>query len=108
MNETVTEWDEGLGMTLRLHKGDRSAPPFRAASFRYEFRPTAEAAVCEIHTALTYVLPGGPLGLLVDRLFMRRMFQRNVVDTAGCLAENYRTDQPIDPNRLTELRQNAL
>ena len=108
MNETVTEWDEGRGMTIRLHKGDRNAPPFREASFRYEFRSTAETDACEIHTALTYVLPGGPLGRLVDRLFMRRIFQRNVVDTAVCLAENYRTDQPIDPTRLSELRQNAL
>ena len=109
MNETVVAWDEGLGMTIRLHKGDGPATPFKEAHFRYEFRnPQNLPGECEIHTALSYVLPGGLLGRLADALFLRRLFQRNVVDTAVCLAENYRTGEPIDPARLGELRRNAI
>ena len=106
---TVVAWDEGVGMTIRLHKGDGPATPFKEAHFRYEFRASQDSPEeCEIHTALTYVLTGGIVGQLVDTLFLGRVFRRNVVDTAVCLAENYRTGEPVDPARLPELRRNAL
>ena len=114
MNETVIVWDEGVGMTIRLHKGDKPATPFKQAQFRYEFHvPTGPDGVSlrdqtEIHTSLEYVLPGGPLGQLLDVLFLRRVFRRNVVDTAVCLAENYVTNAKVDPKRLPALRANAL
>jgi ribosome-associated toxin RatA of RatAB toxin-antitoxin module len=109
MNETVVAWDEGVGMTIRLHKGDGPATPFKEAHFRYEFRASpGSPEECEIHTALTYVLPGGIFGQLFDTLFLGRIFRRNVVDTAVCLAENYRTGEPVDHARLRELRRNAL
>ncbi len=108
MNETVVVWDEGRGMTIRLHKGDGPARPFREAHFRYEFRECGDPAACEIHTTMTYTLPWGLLGRLLDWLLLRRLFRRNVLDTAVCLAENYRTLAPVDPARLPELRRNAL
>lgn len=108
MNETVIEWDPGVGMTIRLHKGPRPPRPFEEATFRYEFRDVAEPDACEIHTALTYTLPFGPVGRLADVLFMRRLFQRNVTDTAVCLAEYYATDAPVDHAKLPELRKKAL
>jgi hypothetical protein len=114
MNESVVAWDEGRGMTLRLHKidarGDAPARPFAEAFFRYEFRPArdGESSACEIHTALTYRLPFGLLGRIVDRLFLRRVFRRNVVDAAVSLAENYRTDRPVPATELPRLRRNAL
>jgi len=108
MNETVVQWDEGIGMTIRLHKGDKPATPFKEAHFRYEFRDIGEPDACEIHCSITYTLPGGPLGRLADALFLRRLFARNVVDSAVCLAENYRTDEPVDHSKLPELRKTAL
>ncbi|MEM9174815.1 MAG: SRPBCC family protein [Myxococcota bacterium] len=108
MNETVVQWDEGVGMTIRLHKGDRPATPFKEAHFRYEFRDAATPDACEIHCSMTYTLPGGALGRLADALFLRRVFARNVLDSAVCLAENYRTDAPVDHTKLPELRKNAL
>jgi hypothetical protein len=108
MNETVIEWQEGRGMTIRLHKGDGPARPFREAFFRYEFQTRDDPAACEIHTTMTYRLPWGWFGRILDRLFLRRVFRRNVVDTAVCLAENYRTLAPVAPERIPQLRRNAL
>ena len=108
MNETVVEWNEGQGMKIRLHQGERPARPFAEAFFLYAFHDTGEADACEIHTAMEYRLPGGALGRLADRLFLRRLFQRNVTDVAVCLAEHYRTDAPVDFTRLPELRRGAL
>ena len=116
MNETVVVWDEGRGITLRLHRGEKPARPFAEALFRYEFRPAragpglaaGSAAGCEIHTALSYRLPLGPVGRLLDRLFLGRLFQQNVVDAAVCLAEYYRTDRPVPDTDLPRLRRNVL
>ena len=32
IQETVEEWDEGSGFLIRLHKGDKPAPPNNSAS----------------------------------------------------------------------------
>ena len=37
IEETVEEWNEGEGILIRLHKGDKAAPPFKQAWFRYHF-----------------------------------------------------------------------
>ena len=106
MNETVVQWDEGVGMTIRLHKGDKGPSPMKTGSFRYEFKRAGEGT--EIHTALTYEMPLGVLGRLLDALVLRRVFQRNVGDTAACLAENYRTDRPVPASAVAGLRRNLL
>jgi hypothetical protein len=112
MDETVVEWDEGIGMTVRLHKGPKPAKPFKEATFRYEFRPasepTSDGIGCEIHTSMTYELPFGVLGRVLDRLFAGRVLRQSVVDTAVCLAENYRTNRPVPPSEISRLRANAL
>lgn len=109
MNETVIAWDEGAGMTIRLHKGNGPARPFQEAEFRYAFsKDPDDPAATRIDTSLRYTLPGGPIGRLIDQLLLRRVFRRNVVDTAVCLAEYYRTDAPVDPERLPALRREAL
>ena len=107
MDETVVEWDEGRGFTVRLHKGDKPATPFREARFRYALEPVSETK-SEIHTSLEYRLPLGPLGRALDALFLRRIFRRNVVDTAVCLAEFYRTGQPVADSEIPRLRAGAL
>jgi ribosome-associated toxin RatA of RatAB toxin-antitoxin module len=112
MDETVVEWDEGVGMTVRLHKGAKPATPFKEATFRYEFRPTSNPTSdhdgCEIHTSMTYELPFGLLGRVLDRLFVRRILRQSVVDSAVCLAENYQSNRPVPSSELSRLRANAL
>ena len=112
MDETVIRWDEGQGFTVRLHKGDKAARPFKRASFRYELRPISNSPSdrdrCEIHTALVYELPFGLIGRLFDRLLLGRIFRLSVIDTAVCLAENYQTGQPVPESRRSQLRANAL
>jgi Polyketide cyclase / dehydrase and lipid transport len=112
MNETVVAWDVGRGMTLRLHKGDKAATPFKEAFFRYELKPASPPSdlvnSCEIHTALSYAMPLGPIGRMLDRLFLRRIFRQNVIDTAVCLAEHYESNAPVPSSRLPQIRSNAL
>lgn len=110
MDETVVDWQEGRGFTVRLHKGDKPATPFKEAFFRYALEPAREGGTdaCEIHTSMTYTLPLGPLGKLADTLLMRRVFRNNVRDVAVCLAEYYRTGEPVSNADHDRLRATAL
>jgi len=105
MDETVTVWNEGQGFTIRLHKGDRPATPFKEATFRYALEPADTG--CEIVTTMTYELGFGPLGALLDALILRRISKSNVRNVALSLAEHYITDAPVPPERLRELVRSA-
>ena len=94
MDETVVDWDEGKGFTVRLHKGEKPAAPFREARFRYELMP-ATGGGCVIHTEMTYEMAYGVLGRILDGLIMKRILQRQVRDTALRLAEYYQTGLPV-------------
>ena len=39
IQETVTVWTDGTGFTIRLHRGEQPAPPFRNAWFEYVLIP---------------------------------------------------------------------
>ena len=110
MDETVIEWNEGKGFTVRLHKGDRPAAPFKEAAFRYALEPSRSGrdSECEIHTSITYVLPFGLLGRALDAVLVGRTLSRSVLDSAVCLAEHYRTGEPVPPERIKALRSNGL
>ncbi len=91
MDETVVEWREGRGFTVRLHKGGKPAVPFREALFRYEIEPIPGG--CAIHTEMTYELVLGLLGRILDALVMKRILQRQVRQTALRLAAYYQADR---------------
>ena len=114
MRETVTEWDEGRGITFRMNrvdsrdegKIDKRPTPFKAACFRYALQTMPGGT--EIQTTLTYELPFGVLGRIFDVLILRRLLCRNVIDTTVSLAENYRTDQSVEAPEYARLRRKAL
>ncbi|BCX69453.1 MULTISPECIES: SRPBCC family protein [Pseudomonas] len=65
LDETVVQWQEGVGFVLVLHKASGGAPfPFREACFSYTLQ--AEGDATRITTRMSYSLRGGRLveGLL--------------------------------------------
>jgi hypothetical protein len=90
----VTEWKEGEGFTIRLHRGARSPAPFREASFRYALVSAGPAAT-DIVTTMTYTLPLGGVGRLLDRWLLQRFVSGTVQDVAARLARHYETDAPV-------------
>lgn len=87
MDETVTEWNEGTGFTIRLHRGDAPPAMFREASFEYRLVPAG--AGCEIHTTMRYVPGLGGLGRVLDALVLSRVMRRSVQGVADGLASYY-------------------
>ncbi|WP_137819085.1 SRPBCC family protein [Pseudomonas sp. 2FG] len=60
LDETVSEWHEGEGFLIRLHRGGKGAPvPFREAWFRYAIASAGERTA--FTASLSYRLRGGRL-----------------------------------------------
>lgn len=66
MDETVTDWRDGRGFTIRLHDGDDAAFPFSEAEYIYQLTPREDGRT-EILCAMQYRLRGGaPMRWLHD------------------------------------------
>jgi ribosome-associated toxin RatA of RatAB toxin-antitoxin module len=72
IDETVIAWEDGHGFTVRLHRGDQPASPFRQAQFVYRL-DDAPGATTMVTTTLAYELPWGVLGQLLDAALMRHV-----------------------------------
>ena len=105
MQETVEEWDEGRGMLLRLHKGDKPAMPvFRRFYFRYalEDAPGRAGEATLFRPALLYE-PKGLAGWLVSKLAHGKM-QQSAHDVGVAMKEFYETGQPVTAQRFAQLK----
>jgi len=92
IQETVEEWDEGQGFLIRLHRGDKPAPPFRKAWFRYQL--TEENPQQTLFTAsLRFELPWGALGAWLEKK-LAGIVQATVSDVAIAMKLYYETGKP--------------
>ncbi len=64
-NETVTEWRDGEGYTMRLHEDDKPMFPFSAASFQYQIAPVDDLST-RVTMTLRYEMPWGWFGELLN------------------------------------------
>ncbi len=92
IQETVVEWDEGSGFLIRLHKGDKPAPPFRAASFRYQLADTGRDKTL-FTASLEYEMPWGALGAWLEKK-MEKTVAATVRDVATAMKLYYETGAP--------------
>ena len=71
LDETVTEWAEGQGFEIRLHRAEQGmVAPFREASFRY-WLEDAGPSTTRLVLTLSYSLRWGVFGALLERLARR-------------------------------------
>lgn len=92
LQETVEEWREGEGFLIRLHKGDKPAPPFRNAWFRYRFEDV-DGERTRFTATLEYELPWGALGRWLEGT-LAKFVQRTIADTALSMKLYYETGVP--------------
>jgi len=104
LQETVTEWREGHGFTIRLHLGEEAPPPFREATFRY-WLDDAPGEQTQLTTTLSYTPRWGALGALLDRLALARGIRGTVRDVAISLKDFYVSGVPVTRARLLQLRR---
>jgi hypothetical protein len=104
LDETVIEWKDGKGFTIRLHKGDKNPSPFSSAEFTYRIDKTSDQQ-CKLTTTMIYELPWGTAGKLLNTLVFARIVRSNVRDVVMCMKQYYESGQPVTPEQLTELRK---
>lgn len=102
LDETVTEWQEGRGFVLRLHRGVRPPFPFASAFCRYGIEDEPESRT-RFRISLTYVMRGGRLGALLDRALIKPMMDKSMLAVAVNLKRYYESDQPV--NKVLSMRQ---
>ena len=86
LDETVTQWYDGLGFNLRLHQGDAAPFPFARASFEYNLQPLSAAATA-VHLSLVYQPRYGLLGQVIDGLFLGGQVEKQVMAVATGLKQ---------------------
>lgn len=101
LQETVTEWNDGYGFKIRLHKGDKDSP-FKNSFFRYEIADTADNKT-RLTTSMGYTPPLGPLGVILDKLFLNKIIAGVIRKVALSMKHYYDTGSrplPADIKRL--------
>ncbi len=107
MDETVVEWNDGFGMLLKLHNGDKGAPaPFKEAFFRYAMADNGEKT--KFTLSLIYSMGMGGFGRFLEKLFLSKMFVSVVRDVAISLKSFYETNEPVTPAILKKLKKSSL
>ena len=103
IQETVTEWREGEGFRIKLHKGDKPAPPFRDAFFNYQL-DDAGPDKTRFTATLGYQLPWGGFG---DWLGARLLgfIQGTVEDVTRAMKLYYETGEPTSPEALKAFKK---
>ena len=111
MDETVIEWNEGEGFTIRLHRGADGPPfPFSEATFRYALAPASGDAASEsteVTLTMTYTPRYGALGIFLNAVFLERFIRKTTEDTALAMAHHYETDAPVTKKQLARLKARA-
>ena len=102
IQETVVEWDEGQGFLIRLHRGDKPAPPFRDAWFRYQLEDEGEDKTL-FTASLEFEMPWGALGNWLGKK-MEKVVSDTVSDVATSMKLYYETGTPTTRATLRAYR----
>lgn len=102
LEETVTEWNEGKGFVIRLHKGDKAPFPFKSAQFTYRIDALDDKS-CKMTTTLIYET--GLLGSILHGLGIGSMIRKNIRDVVLSMKHYYETGKATTPEDLKELRK---
>ncbi len=80
MDETVTEWNEGSGFVIRLHRGEKGpSAPFKQAQFRYRIEDAGHGQTA-LTTSLMFDMRWGALGRVLYRRLMAGAFRGIIRD----------------------------
>lgn len=92
IQETVTEWRDGQGFRIRLHRGDKPAPPFRQAWFDYQLEDHGSLQT-RLTTRMAYEMPWGALGRLLGGR-MADVVEKTIADVAYSMTLYYESGKP--------------
>ncbi len=96
LDETVTAWREAEGISLRLHRGAGGPlPPLRQHFFDYGL--AERGGHVWLVNRMRYEVGLGVLGVLLDRLLLRRIMTRWLRDVTLAQKIHYETGEQVTP-----------
>lgn len=93
LEETIIDWREGKGFTLRLHRGEKPMPPFKRAEFDYQLGPQGTEQT-RVTLTLRFVMPLGVLGKFLGRNLVLPEMKKQLVAIAAGMKHFYETGIP--------------
>ena len=93
IEETIVDWREGQGFTMRLHRGVRPMPPFKSAEFDYQLSPRG-ADQTRVTLTLRVTLPWGIIGSVLGRALILPAMNKQLAAVAAGMKHFYETGAP--------------
>ncbi|MEM9705888.1 MAG: SRPBCC family protein [Pseudomonadota bacterium] len=104
LDETVVEWRDGEGFTIRVHKGEeRAIPIFDHFFFQYAIEEAGTQTVFK--PAIKFLPRFGPIGKVLSALVLKRAFGTTLSVIAQSLKEYYETGEPTPQERRKAIRK---
>lgn len=105
IDETVVEWQDGHGFLIRLHRGEKGAPPpFKEAFFRYRIDAGETPDTTLLTTSMSYTMGMGFFGGLLEKLFLKNIFHSVNRDVAISLKQFYESGERVTPEILKQVK----
>ena len=103
MDETVTDWQDGRGFTIRLHNGEgRAIPIFSAAEFEYRLEDAGDGTT-NFRPHMRFQ-PRFGFNLLTH-LVVKKKLAKTLAVIGQSLKEFYETGEPTAKDRIAEIQQ---
>lgn len=96
VDETVIDWQEGRGFTLKLHVGEQAPKPFKWAKFQYELTDAPNGQSL-LRGVFSYEVAGGLVGRLFDALLLRRAIQSSHAALGSRMQKFYEHGEVSNP-----------
>lgn len=102
LDETVIDWREGSGFTIRLHRGDKPLMPLcREAHFLYRLED-AGGGKTRFRPAMAFAMGAGPIGNGFFKLLVRKAMTANLQAVAANVKQFYETGKSSNPDFASE------
>lgn len=89
LDEEVVRWEPNQHLTMRITDTNM---PFEHADIHFELQPTGEART-QVTLTPEYKLKFGPLGALLDRLYVQRTYQKGMDSLLAGLKEHLEAEE---------------
>ena len=93
IEETIVQWNEGQGFTIKLHKGAQPMPPFQLAEFDYLLSEQSLEQT-RIELTLRFAMPWGVIGKFLGRSMMLPVMRKQLLQIAAGVKHFYETGNP--------------
>ena len=103
LSETVIQWNEGSGFTIRLHRGEKGPiPPMKTATYTYTLEDDGDG--CRIINSMSFDLGDGLLAGMLNGV-IARVVQKNLDDVTLGMKHYYETGEAVTPEIRKQLKK---